>query len=60
VRRKLQPLWNCQLGCTDRPRHIDEMAQQLGLAVPQISGALMMLEMKKGARRLPGNRYERC
>jgi DNA processing protein len=38
----------------------DEMVQQLGIAVPQLSGTLMMLEMKKVVRRLPGNRYERC
>jgi DNA processing protein len=43
-----------------QPRHIDQMAQQLGLAVSQITGALLMLEMKKVIRRLPGNRYERC
>jgi DNA processing protein len=43
----------------DRPRHIDEMAQQLGFSVPQIAGALMALEMKKAIRRLPGNQYER-
>jgi DNA processing protein len=41
-------------------RHLDEMAQQLGLGVPQLSGALMLLERKKAVRRLPGNRYERC
>jgi DNA processing protein len=38
----------------------DEVVQQLGLAVPALSGTLMMLEMKKAIRRLPGNRYERC
>jgi DNA processing protein len=38
---------------------VDEMAQHLGLGVPQLSGALLMLEMKKAVRRLPGNRYER-
>jgi DNA processing protein len=43
----------------DRPRHIDEMAQQLGFSVPQIAGALMTLELKKAVRRLPGNQYER-
>lgn len=43
-----------------QPRHLDEMAQQLGMAVPQLSGALLMLEMRKAVRRLPGNRYERC
>jgi DNA processing protein len=41
-------------------RHLDEMAQQLGMGIPQLTGALMMLEMKKVVRRLPGNRYERC
>jgi DNA processing protein len=51
-----QRLWEFLAG---RPRHVDEMAQQLGLAVPQITGALMMLEMKKIVRRLPGNQYER-
>jgi DNA processing protein len=40
-------------------RHLDEMAQRLSLPVPQLSGALMALEMKKLVRRLPGNRYER-
>ena len=41
-------------------RTLDEMAQQLGTAVQQLSTTLMMLEMKKVVRRLPGNRYERC
>src|SRR5262245_7779720 len=43
-----------------QPRHLDEMAQQLGLGVPQLTGTLLTLEMKKAVRRLPGNRYERC
>jgi DNA processing protein len=42
------------------PRSIDELAQHLGLGVPQLSGLLLTLEMKKVVRRLPGNRYERC
>jgi DNA processing protein len=42
------------------PRAVDEMAQHLVLGVPQLSGVLMMLEMRKVVRRLPGNRYERC
>jgi DNA processing protein len=41
------------------PRYLDEMAQQLELSVPQLSGTLLTLEMKKVVRRLPGNRYER-
>jgi len=40
--------------------HLDQLVQHLGLTVPQVSGALMMMEMKKVVRRLPGNRYERC
>jgi DNA processing protein len=40
-------------------RQLDELVQRLGLAVPQVSGALMMMEMRKVVRRLPGNRYER-
>jgi DNA processing protein len=43
----------------DAPRTMDEMAQQLGMAIPPLSAALMMLEMKKAVRRLPGNRYKR-
>jgi DNA processing protein len=42
------------------PCHLDQLVQRLGLTVPQVSGALMMMEMKKVVRRLPGNRYERC
>jgi DNA processing protein len=41
-------------------RSLDEMAQQLMLTVPQLMGLLLLLEMKKIVRRLPGNRYERC
>jgi DNA processing protein len=40
-------------------RHLDQMAQGLGLPVSQLSGALLTMEMKKLVRRLPGNRYER-
>lgn len=42
------------------PRHLDEMVQQLGLAVSTLAGMLLTMEMKKIIRRLPGNRYERC
>jgi DNA processing protein len=44
---------------SDGPRHLDEMVQQLHLSVPQLSGMLMMLEMRRVVRRLPGNRFER-
>jgi DNA processing protein len=43
----------------DGPRHVDAMAQELGVAVPELSRTLMLLEMKKLIRRLPGNQYER-
>jgi DNA processing protein len=43
----------------EQPRHLDELTQQLGLPVAQLSGTLLLLEMKKIVRRLPGNRYER-
>lgn len=42
------------------PRSGDELAQELGLAVPQLAGLLLGLEMRKVVRRLPGNRYERA
>jgi DNA processing protein len=42
------------------PRYQDEIVQHLGIAVPQLAGALLTLEMKKLVRRRPGNRYERC
>jgi DNA processing protein len=42
------------------PRHLDQLVQGLGLSVSQLSGTLLMMEMKKAVRRLPGNRYERC
>jgi DNA processing protein len=41
-------------------RSIDELAQSLSLTVPALAGVLLLLEMKKVVRRLPGNRYERC
>jgi DNA processing protein len=41
------------------PRPIDELIQSTGIAVARMNVILMMLEMKKLVRRLPGNRYER-
>jgi DNA processing protein len=43
----------------DAARHVDTMSQELGVAVPELSRTLMLLEMKKLIRRLPGNQYER-
>jgi DNA processing protein len=44
----------------ENPRHMDEMAQSLALPVPELTSALVMMEMKKLIRRLPGNRFELC
>jgi DNA processing protein len=41
------------------PRHLDELVQTLGIAAGPLSAMMLMLEMKKVVRRLPGNRYER-
>jgi DNA processing protein len=43
----------------DGPRHLDELVQTLGIAAGPLSAMMLMLEMKKAVRRLPGNRYER-
>ena len=51
-----QRLWDL-LG--DGPRHIDDLVRAIGISVAQLNGILMLLEMKKAVRRLPGNVYER-
>jgi DNA processing protein len=43
----------------EKLRHMDELTRHLGLAVPEVARTLMVLEMKKVVRRLPGNVYER-
>jgi DNA processing protein len=43
----------------EQPRHMDDITRQLGLPVSEVSRTLMLLEMKKVVRRLPGNQYER-
>ena len=40
-------------------RHVDELVQILALPVSQVTNSLVMLEMRKLVRRLPGNHYER-
>lgn len=52
-----QRIWE---SLAQEPRHLDQMVQQLGLSVSELSGTLLMMEMKKIVRRLPGNRYERA
>ncbi len=44
----------------EKPRHLDELVQLLGVSAGELSGLLMMLEMRRVVRRLPGNRFERC
>jgi DNA processing protein len=41
------------------PRHADEITRHLGVPVAEVTRSLMMLEMRKVLRRLPGNQYER-
>jgi DNA processing protein len=43
----------------ERPRHVDEMAQHFQTPVGPLSSTLLLMEMKKVVRRLPGNLYER-
>lgn len=43
----------------EQPRTVDLIARHLEKAVHELTGTLMMLEMKKVVRRLPGNVYER-
>jgi DNA processing protein len=43
----------------DGAKPIDDLVQSTGTGVAQLNGILMMLEMKKVVRRLPGNMYER-
>ena len=42
-----------------QPQHVDDLARQASRPIHEVAGALMMLEMKKAVRRLPGNLYER-
>ena len=41
------------------PRHIDDLVHAMATPVAQLNGMLMLMEMKKAVRRLPGNVYER-
>ena len=44
---------------TLQPRHVDGMIAESGLAAPQVSGILTLLEMRGLARRVPGNAFVR-
>ncbi len=41
------------------PKHADLISRELGISISALSSHLMILEMKKHIRRLPGNLYER-
>ncbi|PQV64770.1 DNA protecting protein DprA [Abditibacterium utsteinense] len=46
--------------CLDvEARHIDDLAEQAGLGASQVNTALVLLELKGAARRLPGNLFAR-
>lgn len=51
-----QRIWEALEG---EPRHIDELTRTLSLPVAELSRTLMLLEMNRIVRRLPGNRFER-
>ncbi|HVN67764.1 MAG TPA: DNA-processing protein DprA [Candidatus Sulfotelmatobacter sp.] len=39
------------------PKHIDQIAADSGLPIPQLSGVLMTLELKRAIRQLPGKMF---
>jgi len=41
------------------PLSIDDLIEQIGMATPEVQSALVTLELKLVARRLPGNRFVR-
>ena len=49
------------LGCLDgaQPRDVDTIAAQSGLAVAEVSSALLRLELQRTVRQLPGKRFVR-
>jgi DNA processing protein len=49
-------IWEC---LSEQTRQIDELVRHVGQPVPQVTSALMTLEMKKVIKRLPGNSYQR-
>ncbi len=40
-------------------QHVDELSRELGVSAGELARTLMLLELKKAVRRLPGNYYER-
>jgi DNA processing protein len=43
----------------DAPLHIDALAEETGLSVPELTGALLALEMRELVRQLPGKCFVR-
>jgi len=43
----------------EQKQSVDDIARGLGLTVPDLMRTLMLLEMKRAIKRLPGNQYER-
>src|SRR5918998_5580486 len=44
---------------TDEPAHIDALAEATGMSLPELSGALLELEMRELIRQLPGKCFVR-
>ena len=43
-----------------QPKHVDQIIQESGFPVPQVSGMMTILEMKGIVKRVPGNAYVRA
>ncbi len=50
-----QAIWQAM----NERRNVDELTQELGLPIHELTRQLMLLELQKVVRRLPGNWYER-
>jgi DNA processing protein len=55
----LDPLQRKIWDLLDQKQYVDDIARALGLPVPELMRTLMLLEMKRAIKRLPGNQYER-
>jgi DNA processing protein len=44
---------------SEKARHIDDLVESSGVPLPTVAGGLVLLELKKHIRRMPGNFYER-
>lgn len=55
----LEPLQERIWELLAQPTYVDDIARHVGLTAPELARTLMIIEMKKVIRRLPGNQYER-